>query len=88
MAFIPFEIFLAIAFAVAAGDKYFMPGSVPGGFATSLVVGFFGAWIGSATMWHVGPDFEGIPLVASILCSLISVFFLSMVCGGHSHTWE
>ncbi len=89
MEMITFAIFLVIALVVAVGNKLQSPtGAVPGGFATTLSVAFLGAWVGSATLWHVGPDIAGVPVVASVVCSVIGVFFLSLLSGGHSHTWD
>lgn len=71
-----------------AADKLILPGAIPGGSLTTFCVAFIGAWIGSATLWHVGPDLSGVPLFASAVCSVGAVFFLSLLSGGHSHTWE
>jgi len=83
-----FAIFLLIGFVWAFLNDWFHEGSVPGGFPSLIAVGFLGAWIGSAMLWHVGPDLVGIPLLPTIALSGISIFFFSLVCGGHSHTWE
>ncbi len=89
MEMVTFAIFLLIALVVAFGNKLLSPtGAVPGGFATTLSVGFLGAWVGSSTLWHVGPDIAGVPIIASVVCSVTAVFFLSLLSGGHSHTWD
>lgn len=88
MSTLPFIIFLLIAVALAFVARFILPHSVPGGFLSTTLVGFFGAWVGSSMLFHVGPDLAGVPLFASILCAAIFIFFFSMLSGGSSHSWD
>jgi uncharacterized membrane protein YeaQ/YmgE (transglycosylase-associated protein family) len=88
MGLVPFIVFLLIAMVMGFTHEFFHPRSCPGGLPAAITVAFFGAWIGSAMMWHVGPDYEGIPLLATVAMSGISLFFFSLVSGGQSRAWE
>jgi uncharacterized membrane protein YeaQ/YmgE (transglycosylase-associated protein family) len=88
MGIVPFFIFLIIGSVMAFLDEWFLPSSVPGGVPTAIVIGFLGAWVGSAMLWHVGPDLAGVPLLASAVCSALAIFFFSLISGGHAHTWD
>ncbi len=83
-----FIIFLVIALALAFLARFVLPHSVPGGFFSTTAVGFFGAWLGSSMLFHVGPDLAGVPLLASVLSAAVLIFFFSMISGGSSHSWD
>jgi len=79
MTILGFILFLVVAAVCALIAERLVPNKVPGGFATSAVVGLVGAWIGGSLIGHMGPDFMGVSLINCILGSAILVFVVSMV---------
>ena len=79
LSFIPFLIVAACCAYIA---ERLVPGSVPGGFFTSAIVGIIGAWIGGSLIGHIGPDLAGISLLPAILVSAVFVFILSLLSRG------
>jgi uncharacterized membrane protein YeaQ/YmgE (transglycosylase-associated protein family) len=55
-----------------------VPGSIPGGFLTSAIVGIIGAWIGGSMVGPIGPSLAGVSLLPCILGSALLVFLLSL----------
>ena len=88
MGFVTFVIFLIIAIGCAFAGAMVLSRSVPGGFLSTTIIGFLGAWFGSVTLIHLGPDIGGVSIVASAICSGIFVMFFFMVTGGRTHTWD
>lgn len=88
MSTVPFIVFLAIAVAIAIWHENVLPKASPGGLAAAITVGFFGAWIGSSMMWHLGPDLAGVPLLPTAIFSGIAIKFFSLISGGQARTWD
>ena len=82
MSILSFILFLIVAACCAYIAERLVPGSVPGGFFTSAIVGIIGAWIGGSLIGHIGPDLAGISLLPAILCSAVFVFILSLLSRG------
>lgn len=82
MSIVAFILFLIVAAACAWIAEYFVPGTVPGGFVVSAIVGIIGAWIGSSLFGHFGPQLEGVSLLPAILGSAIVIFALSVLSRG------
>lgn len=52
---------------------------LPSGFAAMAIVGVIGAWLGGQMIGRVGPTLEGVPLVPTVLGSMIFVLALSIL---------
>lgn len=83
-----FIILLIIAVSTALLARLVLPHSVPGGVFSCSAVGFFGAWMGASSLFHLGPDLAGVPLFASVVGSVVFTFFFSMISGGSSNSWD
>jgi uncharacterized membrane protein YeaQ/YmgE (transglycosylase-associated protein family) len=81
MGLLMFIMFLLIASACAWIAAALVPGTIPGGFLASVIVGVLGAWIGTALMGHVGPDLAGVPLLPAIIGSGLLIFLFSLIAG-------
>ncbi len=81
MGILMFIMFLLIASACAWIAAAVVPGTIPGGFLASVIVGVIGAWIGTALMGHVGPDLAGVSLIPAIVGSGLLVFAFSLIGG-------
>ena len=79
MGILGFILYLIVAAVCAWIAERLVPGSIPGGFFTSAIVGIIGAWIGSSMMGAVGPELGGVPLVPCIVGSAVLVFLLSVI---------
>ncbi len=53
----------------------------PSGFLAMAVVGIIGAWLGGVVIGNVGPTLEGVPLVPTVIGSMLFVFALSLISG-------
>ena len=82
MEILTFILFLIVAAACAYLAEVLVPGTIPGGFFTSAIVGIIGAWVGSSVMGSFGPSLAGVALVPCILGSAILVFLLGLVSRG------
>ena len=82
MSIISFILFLIVAAICAWIGERLVPGTIPGGFFTSAIVGIIGAWIGTALMGSFGPALEGVPLLPCILGSAVFVFLLALISRG------
>lgn len=71
--------YLIVAAVCAWIAEYIVPGSIPGGFLVSAVVGVIGAWIGTSLMGGVGPSLGGVPLLPAILGSALLIFLMWLV---------
>ncbi|MBS1990569.1 MAG: GlsB/YeaQ/YmgE family stress response membrane protein [Cyanobacteria bacterium SZAS LIN-2] len=85
MGILSFILFLFVAAACAYLAERLVPGSIPGGFLTSAIVGIIGAWVGGSMVGQIGPSLAGVSLLPCILGSALLVFLLSMVSRGFSH---
>lgn len=81
MGILMFIMFLLIASACAWIAAALVPGTIPGGFLASVIVGVIGAWIGTALMGSVGPDLAGVSLIPAIVGSGLLVFLFSLISG-------
>jgi uncharacterized membrane protein YeaQ/YmgE (transglycosylase-associated protein family) len=79
MGIIGFILFLIVAAACAWIAEYFVPGTIPGGFFVSAIVGVIGAWIGGSLIGPVGPQLAGVSLLPAILGSAILVFGMALL---------
>jgi uncharacterized membrane protein YeaQ/YmgE (transglycosylase-associated protein family) len=86
MSIISFILFLIVAAICAWIGERLVPGTIPGGFFTSAIVGIIGAWIGTALMGSFGPALEGVPLLPCIFGSAIFVFLLALISRGLRRT--
>ncbi len=82
MEILTFILFLIVAAACAYLAEVLVPGTIPGGFFTSAIVGIIGAWVGSSIMGSFGPSLAGVALIPCILGSAILVFLLGLVSRG------
>jgi uncharacterized membrane protein YeaQ/YmgE (transglycosylase-associated protein family) len=82
MGILSFILFLIVAAVCAWIAESLVPGTIPGGFFTSAIVGIIGAWIGGCLMGAIGPSLAGIALIPCILGSAIFVFVLSLASRG------
>jgi uncharacterized membrane protein YeaQ/YmgE (transglycosylase-associated protein family) len=78
MGILSFILFLFVAAACAYLAERLVPGSIPGGFLTSAIVGIIGAWIGGSMVGSIGPSLAGVSLLPCILGSALLVFLLSL----------
>ena len=78
MGILSFILFLFVAAACAYLAERLVPGSIPGGFLTSAIVGIIGAWIGGCLVGSIGPSLAGVSLLPCILGSALLVFLLSL----------
>lgn len=76
-------LFYLIISAVCAGiaSRVLPSGGkgAPSGFLAMAVVGIIGAWLGGVIIGNVGPTLEGVPLVPTVLGSMLFVFALSII---------
>ena len=79
MSLLGFLCFLIVAAVCAWIGEYFVPGSIPGGFFVSAIVGIIGAWIGGSLFGNFGPQLAGVALLPAIIGSAIFVFCLAML---------
>jgi uncharacterized membrane protein YeaQ/YmgE (transglycosylase-associated protein family) len=82
MGILSFILFLIVAAACAWIAERLVPGSIPGGFLTSAIVGIIGAWVGGSMIGHVGPDLAGVSLIPCILGSAICAFLGAILSRG------
>ncbi|HEY9773851.1 MAG TPA: GlsB/YeaQ/YmgE family stress response membrane protein [Planktothrix sp.] len=82
MGILSFILFLIVAAACAYIGEWLVPGSIPGGFFTSAIVGIIGAWVGGTLVGSVGPSLGGVSLIPCILGSALLVFLLGLVSHG------
>ncbi len=82
MEILTFILFLIVAAACAYLAEVLVPGTIPGGFFTSAIVGIIGAWVGSSLMGSFGPSLAGVALIPCILGSAILVFCLGLISRG------
>lgn len=74
-------LFLIVAAVCAAIGSAIVPGRIPGGFLTAMVIGVIGAWIGSLLLGSFGPAIAGVALLPCILGSALLVFLLAVISG-------
>ena len=79
MGILGFILFLIVAAACAWIAEYFVPGTIPGGFVVSAIVGIIGAWIGGSLIGQVGPQLAGVSLLPAIFGSAILIFGLALL---------
>ena len=79
MEILTFILFLFVAAACAWLGEYLVPGTIPGGFLTSVIIGLIGAWVGTQLMGAVGPSLAGVPIIPAILGSAIVIFLGHLV---------
>jgi len=82
MGLLSFILFLIVAACCAYLGERLVPGTIPGGFLTSAIVGIIGAWIGGSMLGHLGPDLAGVSLLPCIIGSALFVFLLSLISRG------
>jgi uncharacterized membrane protein YeaQ/YmgE (transglycosylase-associated protein family) len=85
MAILSFILFLFVAAACAYLAERLVPGTIPGGFLTSAIVGIIGAWVGGTLVGSIGPSLAGVSLLPCILGSALLVFLLSLFSHRYSH---
>jgi len=78
MTILGFILYLIVAAACAWLAEYMVPGTIPGGFLTSAIVGIIGAWIGVSLLGALGPSLGGVPLLPAIIGSALLVFISSL----------
>lgn len=79
MEILMFIMYLFVASACAWIASYLVPGTVPGGFLASVIVGIIGGWLGAMMMGPVGPSLAGMPLIPAILGSALLIFLFALV---------
>lgn len=84
MEILMFIMYLLIASACAWMGAYLVPGTVPGGFLASVIVGVLGAWVGGSLFGAMGPSLAGVPLLPAILGSALLIFLFHLLARGFS----
>lgn len=79
MSIVMFIFFLFVASACAWIADYLVPGHIPGGFLTSVIVGILGAWIGTSLLGAIGPSLAGVSLIPAIAGSALLVYLLHVL---------
>jgi uncharacterized membrane protein YeaQ/YmgE (transglycosylase-associated protein family) len=79
MSILSFLLFLLVAAACAWIAEALVPGSIPGGFLVTAVVGVLGAWIGASLFGNFGPVLAGVSLLPAIIGSALLVFLFSLL---------
>jgi uncharacterized membrane protein YeaQ/YmgE (transglycosylase-associated protein family) len=79
MSILSFLLFLLVAAACAWIAEALVPGSIPGGFLVTAVVGVLGAWIGASLFGNFGPTLAGVSLLPAIIGSALLVFLFSLL---------
>lgn len=82
MSLLGWILFLVVAAVCAWIASAIVPGSVPGGFLTAMVLGVVGAWLGTRLIGQFGPTLAGVPLLPAILGSGILIFVLALASRG------
>lgn len=81
MSILGWILFLVVAAVCAWIGGAVVPGRVPGGFLTAMVLGVIGAWLGTELFGPMGPSLAGVPLLPAILGSGILIFALALLSG-------
>ena len=81
MSVIGWILFLIVAAICAGIAAYIVPGSIPGGFLTAMIVGFAGAWLGVYLIGPWGPILAGVAIFPAILGSGLLVFAIAALSG-------
>lgn len=79
MSLISFGLYLVVAAVLAIVSEKIAPDTVPGGFITSIVVGFIGGWLAVNLAGNIGPQLAQVTLLPCILGSAIFVFVILLV---------
>lgn len=79
-----FLIFMLVAAVCAWIADLVVPGTIPGGFLVSAVVGVIGAWMGTALFGHFGPVLGGVSLLPAIIGSVILIFLMALILRGRA----
>ncbi len=79
MSILGFILFLIVAAVCAWIAEAIVPGSIPGGFFASAIVGIIGAWIGTSLMGNFGPELAGVALIPAIIGSALLIFLLALL---------
>jgi len=82
MSLLGWILFLVVAAVCAWIAGAIVPGAVPGGFLTAMVLGVVGAWLGTRMIGQFGPTLAGVPLLPAILGSGILIFVLALASRG------
>lgn len=77
-----FLCYLVVAAVCALLAERSVPGSIPGGFLVTALVGIIGGYVGSSMFGQFGPIMAGVALIPCILGSALLVFGLSFVSRG------
>jgi uncharacterized membrane protein YeaQ/YmgE (transglycosylase-associated protein family) len=79
MSILSFLLFLLVAAACAWIADALVPGTIPGGFLVSAIVGVLGAWVGASMFGNWGPGLAGVPVLPAILGSALLIFLFSLL---------
>ena len=79
---------MAITVTCAIVFEFVFPDATPGGIVVASGVGGIGAWLGSAGLWHFGPDVAGVPLLPAAMCSILTLFLFALMCDRRLHSWD
>lgn len=79
-----FLIFLVVAAVCAWIADLVVPGTIPGGFLVSALVGVIGAWAGTALFGNFGPALGGVSVLPAIIGSGILIFALALISRGRA----
>jgi uncharacterized membrane protein YeaQ/YmgE (transglycosylase-associated protein family) len=81
MSIIGWILFLIVAAICASIGSAIVPGRIPGGFLTAMVVGVLGAWLGVRLIGQLGPVLAGVPLLPAILGSALLILIFALLSG-------
>lgn len=81
-------ILLAITVICAIAFEFVFPDATPGGIVIASGVGGIGTWLGSASLWHFGPNIAGVSLMPAAMCSIMALFLFAMMCDRRPHSWD
>jgi uncharacterized membrane protein YeaQ/YmgE (transglycosylase-associated protein family) len=79
MSILSFLLMLVVAAVCAWIADALVPGTIPGGFLVSAVVGVLGAWVGASLFGSWGPALAGVPILPAILGSALLIFLFSLL---------
>lgn len=84
MSILSFILYLIVAAVCAGIGSAVVPGRIPGGFLTAMIIGILGAWLGSLLMGSFGPALAGVALLPCIIGSALLVFLIAVISGNRA----
>jgi uncharacterized membrane protein YeaQ/YmgE (transglycosylase-associated protein family) len=79
MLVVAFLLFVISGCCCAWTAERIVPKRIPGGFFTACMIGIVGAWMGSHLLGKFGPAIGEVPLMPTVLGSILFVFLLAFI---------